>query len=152
MIRKVLKTKTLNTMNNSVKESGKEATLRTAMERNILKEKMRQAAEKCGYGLLRFYNVAGNRPQENKMKYMLKDLLYSKTDEAEFICETIYEEANTHLAAAMKHGYSASDLAELRNSLDAYKCLLKSLRENEQGKKDTTDAIVSFRLWERRAA
>jgi len=134
-----------------IRENLNEASMNAAFESNILKEKMSRAAERCGNALLYFYHVSDNSGHEKKMKYMLKDLFYTKTEEAEYICEQIYEEADTHLVAAMKYGYTAKDLAELRSCIDAYRALINNKPQVVMSKKTLEDVMESFRTMGRRA-
>jgi len=121
-----------------------ETALSAEMERSILKEKMRRAAEKCGSALLRYYIQTGDGSHENKMKYVLKDLLYSQTEEPEYLCETIYEEANTHLAEAIKYGFTPKDLSELRSNIDQYRVLVRSKRQPVPNKRKLEDVMMDW--------
>ena len=139
-------------MINQLTPAGENSTMVSAMESNILKATMRRAAEKCGYGLLHYYSTAGNEGHEKKMRHMMKDLLYSKIEDEEYLCESIYEEANMHLAAAMKHGYTAADLAELRHSIDHYRVLKKNKRQAKGNKKKLDEIMQNIEIWGRRSA
>lgn len=129
-----------------------ETALSGEMERNILKEKMRRSAEKCGSALLRYYHQTGDAGYEKKMKYVLKDLLYSQAEEPEYLCETIYEEANTHLVEAMKCGYSARDLSDLRSNIDQYRVLLRNKRQPVPNKRRLEDVMQHWQPGGRRTA
>ena len=130
-------------MTNPTQESFNEGKMNVDMECSILKEKMTRAAEKCGTALQEYYTVAGNKGLEGKMRYMLKDLLYQKKEEAEYICEAIYEEANMHLAAAMKYGYKPDDLADLRAYINEYRDFLKIQQQMSMGKKEISEIFIS---------
>lgn len=133
-------------------ENFNNTSLGADMERNILKEKMKRAAERCGSAVQQYYQQTGQTGHERKIKYVLKDLLYTQTEDAEYLCETIYEEANTHLPEAMKYGYKPEDLAELRKSIDEYRVLIKNKRQTIANKKKLDEIIQDFGVLGRRTA
>ena len=127
-------------------EKNNNGTHSNSMESSFLKEKMRKSAEKCGYALLHFYRVGGIGAQENKMRYVMKDLLNPSTEDLEYTCETIYEQANRHLVSAMRYGYTADDLAELRRSINEYRVQVKSKREVATNKKQLEEIMLGFSI------
>src|SRR5690606_36052696 len=99
------------------------------LDTNIIRATMSNIALKCGNGLSAYAASINNNTLHAKVTYTLPQLNRMKKEEVDDVCQTIHDEADTHIADAGSFGYDAADITDLQTSIDLYRTASQSPRQ-----------------------
>jgi hypothetical protein len=91
------------------------------LDTNIIRSTMSNIALKCGDAVSAYAASVNNNTLRARVTYTLPQLNKLKKEEVDDVCQTIHDEANTHIAAAGPFGYDAADITDLQTAIDLYR-------------------------------
>jgi hypothetical protein len=107
---------------------------------------MQNLALKCGYALSAYAATINNNTLRSKVNFKPEHFRKLKNDEADDRCQTIHDEALTHLAAASAFGYTAADVTDLQTAINIYR---QSMTNPRQAIITRSQAIASIKATNR---
>ncbi len=91
------------------------------LDTNIVRITMSNIALKCGNAVSAYAASVNNNTLRDRVTFTLPQLNKMKKEEVDDACQTIHDEADTHIADAGPFGYDAADITDLQTAIDLYR-------------------------------